>query len=84
MANIWGSIMYKRDAIKFFGSKSRLATAAGVRLPSLYKWGELVPEGRAMRLQAASGGVLVYDPAVYDQHKQDRKEALSHENQSAS
>lgn len=76
--------MFTKDAVTFFGSKSRLATAAGVRLPSLYKWGELVPEGRAMRLQTASGGVLVYDPAVYDQHKQDRKEVLSHENQSIS
>ncbi|ECC3255673.1 TPA: transcriptional regulator [Salmonella enterica subsp. enterica serovar Enteritidis] len=76
--------MYKNDAIKFFGTKSRLATAAGVRIQSLYKWGELVPEGRAMRLQAASGGALVYDPAVYDQHKQSRKEGLNHETQSAS
>ncbi|HAU3212781.1 TPA: transcriptional regulator [Salmonella enterica subsp. enterica] len=74
--------MLTKDALNFFGSKSRVAEAAGVRLQSLYKWGELVPEGRAMRLQAASGGVLVYDPAVYDQHKQDRKEALNHENQS--
>lgn len=36
-----------------------------------------------MRLQTASGGVLIYDPAVYDQHKQTRKEALNHENQSS-
>lgn len=74
--------MLTSQALAFFGSKSRLATAAGVRLPSLYKWGELVPEGRAMRLQTASGGVLIYDPTVYDQHKQTRKEALNHENQS--
>lgn len=76
--------MLTSQALAFFGSKSRLATAAGVRLPSLYKWGELVPEGRAMRLQTASGGALIYDPAVYDQHKRSRKEALNHENQSAS
>ncbi|EAW8084275.1 Cro/CI family transcriptional regulator [Salmonella enterica] len=74
--------MLTKDALNYFGTKSRVAEAAGIKLPSLYKWGELVPEGRAMRLQAASGGVLVYDPAVYDQHKQDRKEALNHENQS--
>ncbi|EAB1772030.1 transcriptional regulator [Salmonella enterica] len=73
--------MFTKDALNFFGSKSRVAEAAGIRLPSFYKWGELVPEGRAMRLQAASGGALVYDPAVYDQHKQTRKEALNHENQ---
>ncbi|WP_227507422.1 Cro/CI family transcriptional regulator, partial [Klebsiella michiganensis] len=45
--------MYKSDALSFFGTKTRLAKAAGVRLSSIYKWGELVPEGRAARLQAA-------------------------------
>ncbi|ASG88436.1 Cro/CI family transcriptional regulator [Salmonella enterica] len=75
--------MLTKDALNFFGTKTRLAREAGVRLQSLYKWGELVPEGRAMRLQTASGGALVYDPALYDQHKQTRKEALNHENQSS-
>lgn len=75
--------MLKQDAIDFFGNKSSLAQAAGVRRSAVSQWGDVVPEGRAVRLQIASGGVLVYDPAVYDQHKQDRKEALNHENQSS-
>lgn len=74
--------MLKTEAIKFFGTRIKLARAASVDPSAVSQWGELVPEGRAARLQAASGGVLVYDPAVYDQHKQDRKEALNHENQS--
>ncbi|EAC0654432.1 transcriptional regulator [Salmonella enterica subsp. enterica] len=73
--------MLKTEAIKFFGTRIKLARAASVDPSAVSQWGELVPEGRAARLQAASGGVLVYDPAVYDQHKQDRKEALNHENQ---
>ncbi|ENA3995851.1 transcriptional regulator, partial [Shigella sonnei] len=52
--------MLKIDAIAFFGSKTKLANAAGVRLASIAAWGELVPEGRAMRLQEASGGELQY------------------------
>ncbi|MEG2041507.1 MAG: Cro/CI family transcriptional regulator [Hafnia sp.] len=76
--------MLKQDAINFFGNKSSLAQAAGVERSAVSQWGALIPEARAARLQVASGGALVYDPAVYDQHKQDRKEALSHENQSAS
>lgn len=76
--------MLTSQAMAFFGSKSRLASAAGVRLQSLYKWGELVPEGRAMRLQTASGGALVYDPAIYDQHKRTRKYGLKNENQTVS
>lgn len=75
--------MLTSEALNFFGTKTKLAKAAGVRLQSLYKWGDLVPEGRAMRLQTASGGVLTYDPAVYDQHKLPKNEALNDENQSA-
>lgn len=52
--------MLKVDAITFFGSKTKLANAAGVRLASVAAWGILVPEGRAMRLQEASGGELQY------------------------
>ena len=51
--------MLKTDALLYFGSKTKLAQAAGIRLASLYSWkGDLVPEGRAMRLQEASGGDL--------------------------
>ncbi|CAI2459632.1 MULTISPECIES: Cro/CI family transcriptional regulator [Serratia] len=76
--------MYTKDALKFFKSKSKLALAAGVRLPTIYKWGDLVPEGRAMRLQTASNGVLVYDPLVYDSHAKAKREGeLNHENQSS-
>ena len=58
--------MLKTEAIKFFGTRIKLARAASVDPSAVSQWGELVPEGRAARLQAASGGVLVYDPAVYD------------------
>ncbi|EKS4789375.1 transcriptional regulator [Salmonella enterica] len=74
--------MFKRDAVNFFGNKTKLARAAGVDLSAVSQWGELIPEARAARLQIASDGVLTYDPAVYDQHKQSRKEGLNHENQS--
>lgn len=76
--------MLTKDALRFFGSKTKLASAAGVRLPSVYKWGPLVPEGRAARLQAASNGVLQYDPVIYDQHKENRKKDLNNENHAAS
>lgn len=75
--------MLKQDALIFFGNKTKLAQAAGVRLPSVAAWGELVPEGRAMRLQEASGNVLVYDSRIYDAHrKAKRKGKLKHENHS--
>ncbi|EEM8546918.1 transcriptional regulator [Salmonella enterica] len=65
--------MRKHDAILFFGSKTKLAKAAGVRLSSVYAWGDLVPEGRAMRLQEASNGFLHYDQNIYDLYRKARR-----------
>jgi len=64
--------MLKIDAVKFFGNKTKLAKAAGVKPSSVSVWGDLVPEGRASRLVEASGGALIYDSAVYDAHRKAR------------
>ncbi len=74
--------MLKTDALLYFRSKTKLAQAAGIRLASLYSWkGELVPEGRAMRLQEASGGELQYDPKVYDEYRKAKRAGrLNNEN----
>ncbi|EMI7390916.1 TPA: Cro/CI family transcriptional regulator [Klebsiella oxytoca] len=73
--------MFKNDAINFFGSKSKLALAAGVTRASVSAWGELVPEGRASRLVLASGGRLSYNPKVYDAHRKAKQEGkLNYEN----
>ncbi|HCN7969992.1 TPA: site-specific DNA-methyltransferase [Escherichia coli] len=50
--------MFKSDVINFYGTKAKVAKAAGVDPSAVSQWGELVPEGRAMRLQEASGGEL--------------------------
>ncbi|HEE0042107.1 Cro/CI family transcriptional regulator [Citrobacter freundii] len=74
--------MFKKDAVNFFGSKSKLAKAAGVAASSVSVWGDLVPEKNAMRLQIASDGALRYDPQVYDKHaKAKRSGELNDENQ---
>ncbi|MBJ9010639.1 Cro/CI family transcriptional regulator [Citrobacter koseri] len=76
--------MLTKDALRFFGSKTKLALAAGVKLPSIYKWGTLVPEGRASRLQEASNGSLRYDKNIYDQYRNAKRAGeLNHENQSS-
>lgn len=50
--------MFKSDVINFYGTKAKVAKAAGVDPSAVSQWQELVPEGRAMRLQEASGGEL--------------------------
>lgn len=46
--------MFKEDAIKVFGNKSRVAFAAGVDPSAVSQWKILVPERCAQRLTAAN------------------------------
>lgn len=74
--------MFKSDVINFYGTKAKVAKAAGVDPSAVSQWQELVPEGRAMRLQEASGGELLYDP-VYDEYRKTKRAGrLNNENHS--
>lgn len=57
--------MLTTDAIKYFGSKRKLAEAAGVKAPTVYAWGLRVPEGKAARLSLITDGELAYNPQDY-------------------
>lgn len=70
--------MYKEEAIKIFGNKSRVAFAAGVDPSAVSQWKTLVPERCAQRLADASGGALHYDKNVYDEYR--KKKRLSRKN----
>ena len=78
-----GGAMFKSDVINFYGTKAKVAKAAGVDPSAVSQWQELVPEGRAMRLQEASGGELQYDPKVYDEYRKTKRAGrLNNENHS--
>ncbi|MEF4345679.1 Cro/CI family transcriptional regulator [Escherichia coli] len=73
--------MFKSDVINFYGTKAKVAKAAGVDPSAVSQWQELVPEGRAMRLQEASGGELQYE--VYDEYRKTKRAGrLNNENHS--
>lgn len=57
--------MFKNDALAFFGSATKLARAAGVSLPAVSRWGNVIPERRAARLDRVTDGALKYDPEFY-------------------
>lgn len=57
--------MLKVDAIKFFGSKSAVAQAAGVSAAAVSQWPDLIPMGSAAVLAARSNGRLVFNPDAY-------------------
>lgn len=58
--------MLIRDAIKHFGSKSKLAEALGLNRSAISNWkGTLVPRWRAFELEQITKGKLKLDPALY-------------------
>ncbi len=72
--------MLKIDAIAFLAAKQSLPMSQELGWQALLH-GELVPEGRAMRLQEASGGELQYDPKVYDEYRKAKRAGrLNNEN----
>lgn len=75
--------MYTDKVIKFFGSKTAVAKALKISQVAVTRWGNLVPEKRAIRIERLSGGALKYDPFVYDKDKENRDKELNHENQSS-
>lgn len=61
------------DAIKFFsgsdgerGARSRMARALGVTVGAISQWGDVLPEGKAYKLESISNGKLKVDPSLYE------------------
>jgi hypothetical protein len=65
--------MRKADAIRYFGTLTAVAAAAGIRVQAVSQWGELVPEASAYRLALASQGRLAVDPELYRARKAARR-----------
>ena len=50
--------MRKEDAIRHFGSATKLARALGISKQAISKWGNHVPEGRDYQIEVLNGGAL--------------------------
>ena len=58
--------MLIRDAIKYFGSKAKLAEALGLNRSAITNWkGDLVPKVRAFELERLTNGELRLDDSLY-------------------
>lgn len=74
--------MLKADAITFW-QQNKACQCRRSETGKCCCLGILVPEGRAMRLQEASGGELQYDPKVYDEYRKTKRAGrLNNENHS--
>ena len=58
--------MLKTSAILYFGSASALARALDITAAAVSDWGEIVPEGKAYKLQVLTAGALQVDPSMYE------------------
>ena len=60
------SDMQKTTVICHFGDVSKAAKAVGVSQAAVSKWGEVIPEKQAFRIERITKGALVYDPSIYE------------------
>ncbi|MEJ4043446.1 Cro/CI family transcriptional regulator [Erwinia sp. SLM-02] len=64
--------MFKSLVVQHFGGVVKTADALGIRHPAISRWGDVIPEKQAMRLERITKGVLRYDPSLY-QNKHNQK-----------
>lgn len=57
--------MRTETVIQFFGTKTAIARTLGISQVAVTRWGDIVPEKRAARLERLTNGALVYDPQSY-------------------
>jgi hypothetical protein len=59
--------MLTSDALAHFGgSKSALAKALDISVPSVYEWRKYPPPLRQLQLEQITGGALKAEPDVFD------------------
>ena len=57
--------MKKNEAIEYYGGVIQLAAALGIKPQSVSQWGELIPEGRAYKIEVLTDGHLKVNKADY-------------------
>lgn len=57
--------MLTNDAVKYFGSKKKLADALGLHRSAISNWPDVVPRGRAFEIESVTDGKLKVDPSLY-------------------
>jgi len=55
--------------IEHYGSKSAVAAALDLKVPSVYEWGEFPPPLRQIQIEMLTGGRLLAEPSCYGQAK---------------
>jgi transcriptional repressor of cell division inhibition gene dicB len=67
--------MTPEQAIKHFKSAANVARALGISRAAVTKWGDLIPEGSAYKLESLSGGALRVDPSLYTKGSSEQRDS---------
>lgn len=67
--------MRTEDVLAHYGSQTAAAEVLGITRAAVGQWGAIVPYISAMRLEAATSGVLEITPGAYDDKGRPRKGA---------
>jgi hypothetical protein len=57
--------MKATTALDFYKTQQVLAAALGITQAAVSKWGEIIPEKQALKLDRITGGQLKYDASFY-------------------
>jgi DNA-binding transcriptional regulator YdaS (Cro superfamily) len=57
--------MRTEQAVEYFGSQAAIAAALEISRAAVSKWGDVVPEGSAYKLESLTDGELKVDRDLY-------------------
>lgn len=57
-------------AIEHFGNRAAIAKALGISRAAVSKWGDVVPEGSAYKLESLTAGALRADSSLYGRREE--------------
>ncbi|AKA37729.1 Cro/CI family transcriptional regulator [Yersinia ruckeri] len=50
----------------YFGGVAKTASALNISHPAVCRWGEIIPEKQALKVEKITKGDLKYDPVLYE------------------
>ncbi|STR05760.1 Cro/CI family transcriptional regulator [Hafnia alvei] len=63
--------MKKKRVTEYFGGVGKTALVLGISHPAVCRWGDVIPEKQALKVERITNGELRYDPVFYSRnHKQ--------------
>lgn len=57
--------MLTEIVIAYFKNQAKVARVLGISRAAVAKWGRVIPEGSAYKLESLTGGALKVDPTLY-------------------